>query len=72
MNSLGNPLLTLSGTIRADSVAIGNSQSIGGYERIINFNKYQRLPPEVKLQLFYRKYNIQPGSKYFQQLKDNL
>lgn len=64
--SLGNPLLSLSGVIRADSVALGNSQSIGSYERIFAFNKYQQLPNSVKLQLFYRNYGINPGSRYFQ------
>jgi hypothetical protein len=64
--SLGNSLITLSGIIRADSVALGNTQSIGSYERIFAFKKYQRLPEYVKLQLFYRNYGINPGSKYFQ------
>lgn len=68
--SLGNPLLSVSGTIRADSVALGNTQSIGGYERIINFKKYQNLPAAVKLQLFYRNYGINPGSKYFQTINN--
>jgi len=57
---IGNHQSSLSSNHIAAAVYIGATACAGSYQRIINFEKFERNHPSIKKALFIRNYGIQP------------